>query len=268
MLKISFSAMRDGTAQTILMGGPASLGVAFYFSFSGVFPESRVHLAFAEHLAQLGLTWIKPYRRHCVVDLDAAKQALPAVQGMEWMRGNATVEPNITPRPNESAIGQRPVTGVVLLLVREEIILSQQSQIFLSHKSTNKPMVRRFYKALKELGFEPWLDEEEGRAGDNIHRLLLQGMKSSCAAVFFITPEFSDEKYLKREIELALTENTERGERFRIVTLRMADESGKQGVVPDILRNYIFTERHDELEALVDILRALPVRVGPIEWRS
>jgi len=48
--------------------------------------------------------------------------------------------------------------------------LSQQNRIFLSHKNSNKPMVRRFYDVLEELGFAPWLDEEDMLAGDNRHR--------------------------------------------------------------------------------------------------
>ena len=147
-------------------------------------------------------------------------------------------------------------------------MLSQRNRIFLSHKSANKPLVRRFKATLSELGFQPWIDEEAGRAGDNLHRLLLDGMKSSCAAVFFITPDFRDELYLKEEIELALDEHTQRGERFRIITLRMTNEHGEHGVVPDILRRFIFAEPQSELEALNSILRGLPIRVGPIEWRE
>jgi hypothetical protein len=254
--------------ETTSNGANADLGVALCFTLSGTFPANRVHQAFAQHISGTDVTWIKPHRDHCVIDLDAARKALPYLRTAEWMRGTAIVEPDIVSRPHEGAIGLRPQTDIVLVLNREEVTLSQQSRIFLSHKSANKEMVKRFRDVLEELGFQPWLDEDDGRAGDNPHRLFLDGMKASCAAVFFITPEFRDERYLKQEIELALHYATERGDRFRIIALRMLGANGERGTVPDVLQTrYIFAEPDFELEALNAILRALPIHVGPVTWR-
>jgi hypothetical protein len=70
----------------------------------------------------------------------------------------------------------------------------------LSHKGADKPRVRRFAIVLKELGFDAWLDEDAMTAGTELHRGILQGFKDSCAAVFFITPNFKDESYLRSEV--------------------------------------------------------------------
>ena len=41
-------------------------------------------------------------------------------------------------------------------------------------------------------------------AGVNLERALQQGMSDSCAAIFFITPDYTDEKYLASEIDYAI----------------------------------------------------------------
>jgi hypothetical protein len=69
-------------------------------------------------------------------------------------------------------------------------------RIFLSHKGFNKPLVREFATTLSMLGFEPWLDEDAMPAGTNLERGILKGFVDSCAAVFFVTPEFKDEDFL------------------------------------------------------------------------
>src|SRR5207245_3399448 len=74
----------------------------------------------------------------------------------------------------------------------------KEIKIFLSHKSVDKPLVYRYYHALKTLGFDPWLDERNMPAGANLEREVLRGFEESCAAVFFITDSFKDEKISSR----------------------------------------------------------------------
>ena len=74
-------------------------------------------------------------------------------------------------------------------------------RIFLSHKGADKPRVREYKKTLEALGFDPWLDEDAMTAGTNLERGLLEGFKTSCAAVFFITPNYVDENYLASEVK-------------------------------------------------------------------
>jgi hypothetical protein len=70
---------------------------------------------------------------------------------------------------------------------------ARETRIFLSHKSVDNPIVRRYYEALKQSGFMPWLDEPDMVAGTNLERGILQGFEESCSAVFFITENFTDE---------------------------------------------------------------------------
>ena len=139
-------------------------------------------------------------------------------------------------------------------------------KVFLSHKGIDKPLVREYHQTLQLLGFEPWLDEDAMVAGTELERGLLQGFKESCAAVFFVTPRFTDKDYLATEVNYAIAEKRAKGNRFSIITLAFSDH-GTKGAVPDLLRTYIYKEPKNDLDALREIIRALPVTVGEIRWR-
>ena len=50
-------------------------------------------------------------------------------------------------------------------------------RVFLSHTGADKPMVREFKRTLEELGFDPWLDEDDMSAGLSLERALLQALR-------------------------------------------------------------------------------------------
>ncbi len=128
-------------------------------------------------------------------------------------------------------------------------------------------MVRRFHEVLETLGFEPWLDEEAMPAGTERDRGILQGFKKSCAAIFFITPNFKDESFIRNEINYAIDEKTQKSDSFSIITLVFSDEHGNKGSVPDLLHTYIWKEPKTEMEALIEIIKALPIKLGAIDWK-
>ena len=139
-------------------------------------------------------------------------------------------------------------------------------KVFLSHKGADKPKVREFKKTLELLGFSPWLDEDSMRAGTELERGILKGFAESCAAVFFITSNFKDESFLATEVNYALAEKRRKGDRFAIVTI-VFDAASSRANVPDLLRQYVWKEPVDDLVALREIVAALPVRVGDVNWR-
>jgi hypothetical protein len=134
-------------------------------------------------------------------------------------------------------------------------------RIFLSHKGVDKEMVRRFERLLRQLGFDPWLDDDAMPAGSQPDRAILEGFKDSCAAVFFVTPDFTDETWLATEIEYARAQKREKGDRFAIITLCLS-KNGQEGQIPDLLKNYIYKKPLHELDAMVEIIRALPIKLG------
>jgi hypothetical protein len=139
-----------------------------------------------------------------------------------------------------------------------------ETKIFLSHKSVDKPLVLRYYRALKEMGFEPWLDEPEMPAGANLERGLLKGFQESCAAVFFITENFKDEKYLATEIDYAIMQKRTKDRKFAIVTLRYPNSSP----IPGLLTTYVYKDVTNDLEGYYEVIRALPIELGPIRWKA
>lgn len=150
------------------------------------------------------------------------------------------------------------------MLERHEFALGLVSmKVFLSHKGADKPLIREFKQTLAQLGFDPWLDEDAMHAGVELERGILKGFKESCAAVFFITPNFRDESFLASEVNYAIAEKRNKGDRFAIITIVL----GFGGVVPDLLRPYVWKEPKGELKALREIVRALPVALGSTYWR-
>jgi hypothetical protein len=140
-------------------------------------------------------------------------------------------------------------------------------KVFLSHKTADKPLVRQFKQLLVELGFDPWLDEDAMSAGTELERALLKGFADSCAAVFFITPNFKDEDYLASEVDYAIGEKRKKGDKFQIITLVLSDD-GRTGAVPELLRRYVYKEPATHLQAFHEVLKALPLQVGAPYWRS
>lgn len=130
--------------------------------------------------------------------------------------------------------------------------------------ATDKPRVELSYRVLKQLGYDPWLDEPDMPAGVNLERSILQGFEESCAAVFFITDNFVDEKYLATEVGYAVQQKREKEEKFAIITLRYSDAAE----VPKRLRRFTWKHVEDDLHGLDVLVRALPVELGPPRWRA
>lgn len=140
---------------------------------------------------------------------------------------------------------------------------AKEDRIFLSHKTADKPLVRRYYHALKELGFKPWLDEADMKAGTGRERGLLAGFEESCAAVFFVTRNFKDESFLATEVEYAISQKRKKGQKFALVTLVFDDIS-----VPALLETYIWKPVQNDLEGFTELVRALPLEPGPARWKE
>jgi len=167
-------------------------------------------------------------------------------------------------RLSEAANLASPQARALLAVPLARIPAKKEVRIFLSHKSVDKPLVYRYYNTLTELGFDPWLDEEEMPAGTNLERGILKGFEESCAAVFFITENFKDESYLASEVDYSVIEKRKKGNKFAIITLRYSDAAP----VPGLLTPYIFKTVSNDLDGFHQLLRALPVELGPVRWKE
>ena len=138
------------------------------------------------------------------------------------------------------------------------------TRIFLCHKSDNKATVRRYHRALQELGFDPWLDDPDMPAGTELDRGILEGVMQSSAVVFFLTEEFIDEKIISDEINYAKRRKRELGNKFALIALKFSDDAQ----VPELLKNYIYKQIENDLDGLYEIVRALPIELGPVRWKQ
>jgi len=149
-----------------------------------------------------------------------------------------------------------------------DMATSDSKKVFLSHKGVDKDLVIEFKKSLELLGYEPWLDEDAMPAGTSLERGLLQGMQDSCSVVFFITPSFKDEGFLETEVNYAIQEKRKKGDKFAIVALQFVGADGKVGEIPELLKPYVWKKPRTSLEAFREIVRALPVVPGIVDWRD
>lgn len=153
------------------------------------------------------------------------------------------------------------------LLQRHEVVMGVIGmKIFLSHKGVDKEIVRNFKNTLELIGFEPWLDEDAMHAGVELERGIKQGFNESCAAIFFVTPNFVDENHLGTEVNYAISEKRKKKNQFSIITL-VFEEDGNKGSVPELLEPYVWKEPKNELEALREIVKALPLQLGQPYYR-
>jgi hypothetical protein len=141
---------------------------------------------------------------------------------------------------------------------------NREVKVFLSHKSIDKPVVYRYYHALKTLGFDPWLDETAMSAGANLEREVLRGFEESCAAVFFLTASYKDEKYLAAEVDYAIMQKRKKDKKFAIVNLRYPDAAA----VPPLLTPFIYKDVANDLEGFDTVLKGLPIELGPVRWKA
>jgi hypothetical protein len=137
---------------------------------------------------------------------------------------------------------------------QEEFVVDRNRKIFLSHKGVDKPVIREYFRVLQTLRFDPWLDEDAMVAGTPLERGILDGFDKSCAAVFFVTPNFQDENFLATEINYAMAQKRKKGDRFSIITIVFSDRKQK-GKVPKLLEQYVWKEPKCQLEALDEIVR-------------
>jgi hypothetical protein len=220
-----------------------------------------------EDIAKNNIQWLTVKGNKWIFDLTLLKSQHDVFNDVAWLKGKIAIEPEVESEEGSKFGEKIEVTRISFYLTRELLNMNSPTKIFLSHKGANKPLVRNFDLTLRLLGFDTWLDEDAMPAGVELHRGILQGFKDSCAAVFFITPEFKDENYLAKEINYAIEEKMEKGNRFAIITLVFKDQDRNSGSVPGLLKPYVWKEPQNDLDALREIIKALPIKLESPEWK-
>jgi hypothetical protein len=159
------------------------------------------------------------------------------------------------------ALEQLADISASLTMTLERFSPVERRRVFLSHRSTDKATVRRFRSVLAAIGFEPWFDDDQMPAGTALDRAILDGMKESCAAVFFITSHFEDSRFISQEVDYAIMQYRERPRDFAIIPILFGESP--DAIVPDLLRRFVIKRVSNDMDALLCILRGLPIKPGP-----
>lgn len=251
----------SGNTQIVISGHrhEEDEGYCVHFNLYDKYKEKEAFKVVTRLIEKSSINWIKPAKHEWIVDAELAKKEIPNLEVYPWFKGTLYIAPEFDVEESDSFGEAKQESIYRLFILKEDVLVNSNNKIFLSHKGKNKPHIREFNTTLKQLGYDTWMDEEAMNAGASLDRSLLDGMKKSCAAVFFVTPEYVDEGYLETEIDYAIQEKREKGNDFQIITLSLSDDNGNKGSVPDLLRRYVWKEPENDLEALREIIKSIPL---------
>jgi formylglycine-generating enzyme required for sulfatase activity len=77
------------------------------------------------------------------------------------------------------------------------------SHIFLSYSTKNKDYAYRLADALRDAGFDVWIDNEALRAGDEWWESIVRALRAAAAFVVIMTPDSRSSRWVQREVLLA-----------------------------------------------------------------
>ena len=269
----------------IMIGGKVSIqlmgihnsheaGFTITFPLFGRHQPKSAAKIIAEAISTSGIEWLKHKNSKWYLDAKLFKETFDFQKDNDWLEGliNVEMEHDIKSEYTLDTRKFKPICKdqtMCKYIITPELVSEQlPKKIFLSHKGIDKPTVRLYQSVLQTLGFIPWLDEDDMVAGTELERGLLQGFKDSCAAVFFVTSNYVDAGFLATEINYAVKEKRDKGNRFAIITLAFPDDAGGSVVIPELLEQYVWKTPQTPLAALEEIVRALPIELGSPDWKT
>lgn len=251
----------SGNTQIVISGGykQEAEGYCIHFDLHDKYKERDAIKVVSDTIEKSSINWLKPSKDEWEIDTALLKKALPNLTIFPWFKGTLYIKPDFDTEEVETFGETKQESAYKLYILKEEVLMNANNKIFLSHKGINKPLIREFNATLKLLGYDTWMDEDSMNAGASLNRSLLDGMKKSCAAVFFITPDYVDEGYLEAEIDYAIQEKIEKCDDFQIITLSLSDDARNKGNIPELLRRYVWKEPDSDLAALREIIKSIPL---------
>ncbi len=243
-------------------------GITISFPFHSPTTQREATRIIDESLVQNEVEWLIYKRPNWIFQAEKFKEAFPSREAGDWLTGALQLEMHFDIVRRRVFDKEQYLPSCTFVVTPELVSDQLPKRLFLSHKGIDKPQVRRYKSALEVVGLSPWLDEEAMVAGVELERGLLRGFKESCAAVFFVTPNYQDTGFLATEINYAMREKRDKGDRFSIITLALSNEHGKLGIVPDLLQQYVWKQPASELDAYCEIIRALPIELSTPKWRA
>ena len=131
-------------------------------------------------------------------------------------------------------------------------------KVFISHAHTDEPLVKKVATVLEDAGLEVWDDTREIMPGDNWADKVAQALQDSDAMVILLTPDALRSRWVRRDIEYALGEQSYRK---RVIPVLVGDpQEFPREDVPWILRHLQMiklAEHSREEEGIRQIAQAL-----------
>jgi tetratricopeptide (TPR) repeat protein len=136
--------------------------------------------------------------------------------------------------------------------------LARNPKVFCSHRSVDKARVREIAARLAAAGIDPWLDEWEIRAGDDIVQRINEGLASYDAGLIFFSSASLGSSWVSAEIDTLLYQRIQEG---RCLIPVMID---RDAPLPPLLKPYARLAA-DQVDQLVDAIygRSVKPAVAP-----
>lgn len=109
-------------------------------------------------------------------------------------------------------------------------------RVFISHAAADKAFAAQLADQLRKAKFEPWLDANDLRPGENIGLAVGRALDRADAMIVLLSPEAVRSHWVMREIDYGLTERRFAGGRLVPVMVRPTKD------VPWILRELNFID--------------------------
>lgn len=241
-------------------------GFCFHFYLHEKLTKRDALKEVQNQISRSEINWIDPKKSKWIVNAVEAKKHINYLAKFEWFDGILYIDPDLDVEETSIFDEIKQESVYRLYVLKDDVLMDANKKVFLSHKGVNKELVKEYNNVLMELGYETWLDEDAMKAGENPDRSIQKGFKESCAAIFFVTPDYKDEGWLADEIEYALIEKRDKKDKFHIITLVLSDNAGDTGNVPELLKRFIWKTPKNDLDGLREIIRAIPLKLSPPMW--
>lgn len=128
----------------------------------------------------------------------------------------------------------------------------RQTQIFLSHASSETPFAREMAQKLTRAGLSVWFDEIELPTGENWAKAIGKALDKSNAMVVLLSPDATKSTWISRDIEYAISTPRFQGRLFPVMV-----KPTREDEVPWILRHLGIIKAGDPESASRRVVRAL-----------
>lgn len=172
----------------------------------------------------------------------------------EW-RGRRHSETLITIGGRDVVINMKDPEQASKTVAEAINIARKTPRIFISHTHADSVQAHQIAEALRQLGAQPWLAENELMIGDTINQSVDNALRNSDWALVLVSPNSITSSVAQREVTAALREESRRNRVYVIPALIGGDKP------PSELRDRLYADlRYDFGSGIDSIARAVRLK--------